>query len=67
MEVLKYPFVYAWKNNERRSEFKDKPCRIIARGSRMHSVLIEFEDGQRIVTSAWAIKQAGAVQDRLPV
>lgn len=69
MEIqLSYPFVYAWKNNPRRAEFTDKPCRIIERGSSMNSVLIEFEDGQRIVTSAWAVKRpAEVVQERLPL
>lgn len=50
-------FEYAWGNNPRRAELKGKPCTIVAHGSRMYSVLVEFEDGQRVVTSRRALKK----------
>lgn len=68
VEVLSYPFVFGWKNNPVRAQYKDKRCRIIATGTRMKSVLIEFEDGTRFVTSIRALKQPMAVsQERLPL
>lgn len=46
---------YRWGNNPRRAELKGRRCRIIARG-RMNSILIEFADnGERVVTSRWAV------------
>ena len=36
---------------------KGQRCRVIARG-RMNSVLVEFEDGFRVVTSRYAIRRA---------
>lgn len=48
-------FIYAWGNNQRRAELKGRSCRIIARG-RMNSVLVEFENGERVVTSRRALR-----------
>lgn len=36
-------------------ERKDERCRVIARGKK-NSVLVEFEDGHRVVTSRWAVR-----------
>ena len=47
--------VYRWKNNPKRERLNGKHCRIIAHGSKMHSVLVEFEDGERVITSARAV------------
>lgn len=49
--------VFAWRNNERRAELYGRRCRIVARGSTMHSVLVEFENGERVVTSRRAIRK----------
>lgn len=35
---------------------KGQPCRVIARG-RMNSILVEFEDGYRVVTSRYAVRK----------
>lgn len=51
-----FPYVYAWGNNERRADLKGKRCRIIARGTRMRSVEIEFENGDRVITSERALR-----------
>jgi hypothetical protein len=48
--------IYAWGNNPRRAALKGRPCRIVARGSRLRSVLIEFENGERVVTSERAVR-----------
>lgn len=51
-------YVYAWGNNAKRETFKGRRCRVLARG-RMNSVLIEFLDnGERTVTSRYALKVA---------
>jgi hypothetical protein len=42
---------YAWGNNETRAALKHRHCRVLVRGRR-HSVLVEFENGERVVTSA---------------
>ncbi len=55
--------VYAWGNNPKRATMKGRACRVIARG-RMNSVLIEFLDnGQRTLTSRYAIRRAGGVSE----
>ncbi len=51
--------VYGWKNNERRADLFGKRCRIVEVGSSMNSVLVEFEDGTRLVTSRRAIRKVG--------
>ena len=52
-----YPLVYAWGNNEKRATYRARRCRIVARG-RMGSVLVEFDNGERTVTSRWAVRKA---------
>jgi hypothetical protein len=34
------------------------PCRAVARSRRLSSVLVEFEDGVRVVTSRYAVRLA---------
>lgn len=48
---------YAWGNNPKRAAMKGRLCRVIASG-RMGSVLIEFENGQREITSRRALRKA---------
>jgi hypothetical protein len=52
-----YDYVYRWGNNGRRRDLKGKRCRLLAQGSSMHSVLIELEDGEKVITSRRAIKK----------
>jgi len=48
--------VFGWKNNPKRAKLFGKRCRIIEVGSTMRSVLVEFEDGQRVITSRRALR-----------
>jgi len=46
---------YVWYWKKRLPHFKDKPCRVLASG-RMNSILVEFENGYRVVTSRFAVR-----------
>ena len=35
---------------------KGEPCRVLVRGA-LNSVLVEFGDGTRVVTSRWAVRR----------
>jgi len=48
--------IYNWKNNPKRKLLFGKKCKVIARGSK-NSVLVEFENGQREVTSRYALRK----------
>jgi hypothetical protein len=48
-----YPYIFRWERQGRKGKF----CRITVRGRKMNSVLLEFEDGGMMVTSANAIKR----------
>ena len=52
-----YDRVYRWGNNARRAELRGRRCRIVARGA-LGSVLVELEDGERVVTSRRAVRRA---------
>ena len=52
--------IYRWKNSERRQELYGKRCRVLAKGSTMRSVLVEFEDGERVICSARALRRVRA-------
>jgi len=47
--------IYRWGNNPVRAKYKGKRCRVICRG-KMNSCLVEFENGERIVTSRNALR-----------
>lgn len=47
-------YQYRWGNNPKRAKMKGRMCRKVATG-KMRSVLIEFENGQREITSQRAI------------
>jgi hypothetical protein len=49
-----YPYVWFWKS--RLPERKGQPCRVVARG-RMNSILVEFPDGEKVVTSRNAVRK----------
>lgn len=50
-----FDHVYVWGNNSVRATYKGRHCRVIAR-LRMNSVLIEFSNGERTVTSRHAVQ-----------
>ena len=58
-----------WHWRTRLPTRKGHPCRVLVRGG-MNSVLVEFMDGQKVVTSRYAIRQqpnaAGEPQPRKP-
>jgi len=49
-------YIYTWGNNEKRKTLKGRRCRIIRCG-KINSVMIEFEDGSREITSRNAIRK----------
>jgi hypothetical protein len=48
---------HIWFWRSRLPERKGQPCRILARG-RMNSILVEFEDGYKAITSRYAVRKA---------
>lgn len=50
-----YPYIWFWKS--RLPERAGQPCRVLARSRRMNSILVEFEDGCRVVTSRYAVRR----------
>lgn len=51
-----YPYVYRWRNNEKRASLYGSACRVLARGA-LNSALVEFENGQREVISRNALRR----------
>lgn len=49
-------YIYKFRNNERRAELYGRECKILAKG-KMNSVLIEMENGERVITSANALRE----------
>jgi len=47
--------MYIWYWRKKLPERKNQRCRILARG-KMNSVLVEFEDGYRVITSRYAVR-----------
>jgi len=50
---------HVWFWRVRLPERKDEPCRVIARGAK-NSVLVEFADGLRVITSRYAVRKRKA-------
>ncbi len=48
---------YVWFWRRLLPERKGQECRILARGKRMNSILIEFDDGLKVITSRWAVRE----------
>lgn len=51
---MTYNYIWFWKT--RLPERKGQPCRVVARG-RMNSILVEFADGYRTLTSRHAVRK----------
>lgn len=49
-------FDHVWYWRALLPERKGQPCRVIARGA-LNSALVEFEDGQRVLTSRYAARR----------
>lgn len=55
--VERWPYVFHWKNNPEREKLFGKRCRIISEAKQLRSILIEFEDGKRVVVSQRALRR----------
>lgn len=53
---MKFPYYYAWKNNEKRETLYRRRCRVLVR-SCANSALVEFEDGQKEIISRNALRK----------
>ena len=51
-------FAYYWRVRKYLPERFGKRCRVFARGQRMNSIGVEFEDGKRYVTIKWFVRRA---------
>jgi len=49
-------YTYLWGNNPVRAKMKGRTCRVLCRG-KMNSCMLEFENGDRTVTSRNAIRK----------
>jgi hypothetical protein len=47
---------HVWFWRARLPERKNEPCRVVARGAK-NSVLVEFADGQQVITSRYAVRK----------
>jgi hypothetical protein len=54
MENNDYDHMWFWR--ARLGERKGHRCRVVARG-RMNSVLVEFVDGYKVITSRYAVRR----------
>jgi hypothetical protein len=50
-------FTHIWFWRSRLSERKGQLCKVIARG-KLNSILVEFADGFKVVTSRYAVRSA---------
>lgn len=55
MAGLDFDLVWWWR--VKLPERKGEPCRVLARG-KMNSVLVEFRDGFKVITSRYAVRRA---------
>lgn len=49
-------FDHVWFWRARLPERKGQPCRVVSRG-RMNSIMVEFPDGHRVITSRYAVRK----------
>lgn len=63
---MKYEYVFHWRNTEERKRLFGRRCRIVTMGKQLKTVLIEFEDGEKIVVSQRALRRADKDQLELP-
>lgn len=55
--AMPYPaFDHAWFWRSMLPERKGQPCAVLARG-RMNSILVQFADGTRVITSRYAVRK----------
>lgn len=54
---MTFDHVWYWRDRPTYSNRKGQRCRVLVRGGK-NSVLVEFEDGFRVVTSRYAVRRA---------
>ncbi len=67
MEIVSFPLIFAWRNNEKRRLLYGKRCRVVTYG-KMNSALVEFKDGTREIVSRNALRKANRKEynDHIP-
>ena len=53
---MKYDKTWYWIKKPEGQDRKGQACRVVARG-RMNSIMVEFEDGHRVITSRYAVRE----------
>ena len=53
---------YYWGNNPVRAARKGQRCRVVAKGA-LKSILVEFEDGQKVVTMRGTFRRLANMTD----
>ena len=48
--------MYYWFWKKKLGDRNGQKCRVLARG-KMNSILVEFEDGYRVITSRYAVRK----------
>jgi hypothetical protein len=56
--------VWYWRSRMGERDRKGMRCRVLVRGRR-NSVLVELEDGEKVVTSCYAVRQLERAQQSL--
>lgn len=51
-----FPYIFAWRNNEKRATLYGRRLRVIARSKSMNSAWVEFADGQQEVICRSALR-----------
>jgi len=46
-----------WRVRTRLPERFGEPCRVLVRGGTMNSIMVEFGDGDKRVTSRWSVRR----------
>jgi hypothetical protein len=49
---------HVWHWRTRLPERKGQRCRVLVRGRRMNTVVVQFADGSMVATSRYAVRQA---------
>ena len=52
---MEYSYIWFWK--KRLPGRKGKACKVLARG-KMNSILVEFSDGYKVITSRYAVRKS---------
>lgn len=51
------PYIFHWRNTAEREKLYGKRCKILTKGTGMRSVLVQFEDGEKHIVSARALRR----------